>query len=104
MTVCVPITGSGGLDERVSRSFSNSPYFAIVDLNSGSIEIIENKRCAPVVSLTDRKIQGVVCATMGKRALEILQAKGIRVYSAWGKTLREVIEQYRSGELRELSL
>lgn len=110
MKICIPTTGKKGLKETVSAHFGGAPYFALVDLDSAAVEVIENAnqhhghgQCQPMSSIEGRGVGAVVTGGMGRRAIERLNAGGVKVYQAQGGTVREVIDWFRSGQVRELS-
>ncbi len=110
MKICIPTLGSKGLDEQVSEHFGSAPFFTVIDLDSNGIEIINNQnqhhshgQCHPMASLTGKGINGVVCGGMGRRAVELLNSDGIKVYLGNGSTVRNVVEEYKRGNLEELS-
>jgi predicted Fe-Mo cluster-binding NifX family protein len=45
----------------------------------------------------------VVCAGMGVRAVQKLKEMGIRVYKVSGDTVEEIIEEYQTAELEEIT-
>ncbi|MGE5559018.1 MAG: NifB/NifX family molybdenum-iron cluster-binding protein [Bacillota bacterium] len=111
MKICVPTIGNKGLDETVSEHFGSAPYFTVVDLDSNGIEVIDNQnehhshgQCHPMQSLTGKGIDGVVCGGMGRRAVELLNSDGIKVYLGNGNTVKTIIEQYKQGKLKELTM
>ena len=110
MKICIPTTGNKGLDESVYDHFGSAPYFTIVDTDANSVEVLENinqhhghGQCHPMSSLSGRDIKAVVCNSLGRRAVEMLNDDGIKVYLARGKTVKDVVEQIKSGELREIA-
>lgn len=110
MKICIPTLGEKGFDERVSEHFGSAPYFTIVDLESNGVEIINNHnqhhshgQCHPLGSLTGKGINGVVCGGMGRRAIELLNADGIKVYLGNGSIVKTIVEEYKNGSLKELS-
>jgi predicted Fe-Mo cluster-binding NifX family protein len=111
MKICIPTLGEKGFDEQVSEHFGSAPYFTIIDLESNRLEIINNQnqhhrhgQCHPMRTLNDRQISGVICSGVGRRAVELLNADGVKVYLGNGNTVKETIEQYQQGNLKELTV
>ena len=110
MKICIPTLGERGFDEQVSEHFGSAPYFTIIDLDSNGIEIIDNPnqhhdhgQCHPMHSLSGKGIDGVVCGGMGRRAVELLNSDGIRVYLGNGNMVKTIVEAYQKGNLEELT-
>lgn len=110
MKICIPTLGEKGLNEQVSEHFGSAPYFTIVDLESNGVEIINNQNqhhnhgeCQPMGALTGKGIDSVVCGGMGRGAVERLNAGGIKVYLGNGDIVKNIVEEYKQGNLKELS-
>jgi predicted Fe-Mo cluster-binding NifX family protein len=54
-------------------------------------------------ALAGKEIDAVVCGGMGRRAVELLNSDGIKVYLGSGSTVKTIVEQYKQGNLKELS-
>lgn len=111
MKICIPTLGEKGLDEQVSEHFGSAPYFTIVDLNSNGVEIFNNGNqhhshggCHPMQFLNGKGIDSVVCGGMGRRAVELLNSDGIKVYLGNGNTVKTIVEEYKQGNLKELTV
>jgi predicted Fe-Mo cluster-binding NifX family protein len=111
MKICIPTSGEKGLDEQVSEHFGSAPYFTIVDSESNGVQIINNGnqhhshgQCHPMGALTGQGIDGVVCGGMGRRAVELLNSDGIKVYLGNGNTVKTIVEEYKQGNLKELTV
>lgn len=109
MLVCIPTNGKLGLEDTVSDHFGSAPFFTIVNGDDGAVTILENRTahhdhgtCHPMNQLARHQIDCVVCAGMGRRAVEALNGEGIKTYLADGKTVREIVAQMKSGELAEI--
>jgi predicted Fe-Mo cluster-binding NifX family protein len=108
--VCVPTIGAQGLDARVNPHFGSAPYFTLVDLESGLVEVVANPnqhhergQCNPTSAITGRGVEAVACGGIGPGAISRLQAEGIRVYLADGSTVKEVVAQFSEGRLRAVT-
>lgn len=110
MKICIPTLGKKGLEEEVSEHFGSAPYFTIVNLETNETEIIDNQnqhhshgQCHPMGSIIGKGVNGVVCGGMGRRAVELLNSDGIKVFLGTGDIVKTVIEQYKNGNLKELA-
>jgi predicted Fe-Mo cluster-binding NifX family protein len=93
----------------VFEHFGSAPFFTLYDSETDEVEVIANRNahhshgtCHPVNQLAKYSIDAIVCAGMGRRAIEALNAEGIRICLANGETVRETIEQIRAGELTDI--
>lgn len=110
MKLCVPTIGNGGLSEKVNDHFGSAPYFTLIDLDSNEVEIISNQNehhthgsCHPTQALEGKNVEAVVCNGMGRRAIQILNMEGLKVYIAEGNTVQDVVGAYKNGQLSELT-
>ncbi|TXT56597.1 MAG: hypothetical protein BAJATHORv1_20187 [Candidatus Thorarchaeota archaeon] len=102
--VAVPASELSGLDSQISSHFGHCPAFVVSTIKDGKIidvETVENsshRSCAePVMLLADRGVKVLLASGMGGRPYMISQQVGISVIKAVGSTVREVIENYLSG-------
>ncbi len=109
MKVCIPAVNSEGLKAPVSEHFGSAPYFVIVDTDSQAAETLANPNehhdhgsCHPMGTLAGRGVTAVACGGMGKRAVESLNAGGVRVYLTQGETVGDVVADFNSGRCPEL--
>jgi predicted Fe-Mo cluster-binding NifX family protein len=109
MLVCIPTNGNLGLEDTVSDHFGSAPFFTLINTNDGAVTILENRTahhdhgtCHPMTQLARHHIDCVVCAGMGRRAVETLNGEGIKTYLADGKTVSEIVAQMQSGGLTEI--
>jgi len=110
MTICIPTKGDAGLQDSVFDHFGSAPYFTLYDSESGEVRTLANHNahhshgtCHPMTQLAGYNVDCVVCGGMGRRAIQALNADGIKVYFARAATVNEVVEQIKAGILKELS-
>lgn len=110
MKICIPTMGSKGLEERVHEHFGGAPFFTLVETQTGAVEIIDNQNqhhshgsCHPMLSLNGKGVEAVVTSGMGRRAIEMLNDGNVKVYRAEGATVADIVNQYKSGVLTELT-
>ncbi|MFH1740011.1 MAG: NifB/NifX family molybdenum-iron cluster-binding protein [bacterium] len=109
MLICVPTKGNAGFEDIVYDHFGSAPCFTLVNTESNDVRVLSNTNathahgtCHPMAQLTQYNIDCVVCGGMGRRAIEMLNMNGIKVYASDKKTVREVVDLIVRGELKEL--
>lgn len=111
MRICIPVEGTArGNEERVYGHFGSAPNFAVVDTAEGTVEFLANANghhehgaCNPVGAVAGKAVEAVVTGGMGRRAVELLNASGIRVFRTDAETVREVVNAFAAGEIEELT-
>ena len=110
MRICTPTSTGDGKTAAVHKHFGSAPYFTIFDTDTSDVEVIDNSSrdhshgtCQPMSVLTNKKIDAVVCAGMGARAVQKLNEGGIRVYRSVLRTVAEIVEQFLKGGLEEIT-
>jgi len=108
MKVCISASANS-LDAPVDPRFGRCPYFIIVDLETMQFEAIPNPasnavggagiQAAQIVASKGAKV--VITGNVGPNAFQALSAAGIKIITGAYGTVREVVEKYRRGELKE---
>jgi predicted Fe-Mo cluster-binding NifX family protein len=111
MKICVPTETNEGLKARVYAHFGSAPFFTLVDVESKSVETIDNRdqnhahgQCHPVASLQGRQVGAVVSGGMGLRALQMFHDAGIKVYRGRPDTVESILGDIAGNRLEEISL
>jgi predicted Fe-Mo cluster-binding NifX family protein len=111
MRICIPVENKDGQNSKLSQHFGSAKYFAIYDTENQSFELIENDNshhahgmCHPLSQLEGKKINAVVCGGMGMRALQSLNAGGIKAFMSQGKSVKEVLEKHGQNLLEEMTV
>ena len=110
MNICIPIEKNEGMETKVYGHFGSAPFFAILDTQSRSMEILSNGnmhhahgQCNPIVALSGRPVDILVTGGIGAGAIMKLRAMGIKVCrTAPGRTIQDVVESFEKGELSEI--
>ncbi len=108
MKICISAE-SDTLDAHVDPRFGRCPYFLIVDLESMDYEAIPNQAQAAVggagiqaaQTIAGRGVKVVITGSVGPNAFQALSSAGIRIVTGAQGTVREAIEKYVRGKLRE---
>ena len=104
----IAITSSGTtFDAHVDPQFGRCPYFMLVDTETMDGKAIENPNVAlgggagiqAAQLMSDRGVETVLTGNCGPNAHETLSAVGIEVIVGCAGALRDVVEQFRAGEL-----
>ena len=110
MVICIPTNGGAGIDDTVCAHFGSAAYFCLYDSDKEELKVLSNRNahhshgtCHPMTQLGRHNIDGVVCGGMGMRAIQALNAEGIKIYRAQSDSVREVVEQIKSGDLVEMT-
>ena len=111
MKICIPTETGDGNDARVHAHFGSAPVFTIYDTESNVLECIKNSdhqhihgMCQPLAALEGRSVDAVICTGMGARAVQRLNAGGIKTYRARGETVQEVLERHQAETLEEITV
>ncbi|KPJ70654.1 dinitrogenase iron-molybdenum cofactor biosynthesis protein [Microgenomates bacterium DG_75] len=107
----IAIASSGKtLDSPVDPRFGRCPYFLIVDSETEEFEVLENtagqaSRGAGISAaqvVANKKVGAAVAGNFGPNAVNVLSSSGIKIFGGVsGITIKEALEQYKKGELKE---
>ncbi|HOX24819.1 MAG TPA: NifB/NifX family molybdenum-iron cluster-binding protein [Candidatus Krumholzibacteria bacterium] len=110
MKVCMPTMGGAGTAERLAGHFGSAAYFTICDTASGEVRTVANGdhdhahgMCQPLQALAGEAIDAVLTGGMGRRAVQLMNERGIRVFQLAGHTVAEALAALEAGELPELT-
>ena len=98
-------------DGRVDPRFGRCRCFAIVDVDADTYDYIDNEAAAlgggagmqAAQMIADAGAKAVITGNIGPNAATVLEAAGIKTYLCSTGTVREVLQQYRDGQLSEAS-
>lgn len=110
MKVCVSAI-SNNIDSQLDPRFGRCQYFIIVDTETLVFEAISNTakdsmggagiRAAQIV--TGKGVEAVITGNIGPNAFQALASAGVKVLTGFYGTVREAVEKYKLGELREVN-
>jgi len=106
----VAVTAQGeDLLSDIDPRFGRCRFFLIVDIDTMDFESVSNEnamasggagiQAAQNIAKTGVKV--VVTGNMGPNAFQTLSAAGIKVFTGANGTIKEAIESYKKGELKE---
>lgn len=98
------------LNSPVEQRFGRSPYFILVDENGRHIETLANSALdspqgagiASAQLLVNHRVDTVLVGRVGPKAIQPLQAAGIKIFSGISGTVQESLEMFKQGKLTEL--
>jgi len=111
MKICVSAT-SNTLEASVDPRLGRCPYLIIVDTETMQFEAVPNItsgsmgggagiQAAQIIISKGAKV--VITGNVGPSALQALSAAGISVITGAYGSVREVVEKYKRGELKEVN-
>jgi predicted Fe-Mo cluster-binding NifX family protein len=121
MKICIPTEDDRGLESRAFGHFGSAPFFTLVDVDNGQLEVLRNSGCQHgrhghrghqgqnsrhshhVRQFKSHDVDAVLCNGVGRRAFAALDEAGIGIFSASGSTVSDIIERVRAGETVRLS-
>ena len=110
MKICIPTEDNRGLESRAYGHYGSAPFFAMVDADSGRLEVVRNtdSHRRPhsdhhIDRLKAHDVDVVVCNGVGRRAFAALQEAGIDVLVPEHATIADIVSAMRAGEVRRLS-
>ncbi|MBN1287605.1 MAG: NifB/NifX family molybdenum-iron cluster-binding protein [Anaerolineae bacterium] len=108
----IAVTASGStLDAAPSPVFGRCPIFLFVDTDTMQVEAVNNNAGASsggagiqaAQFVADRGAQAIVSGSFGPNAYNTLSAAGVEMYTLAGRTVREVVENFKAGRLNRVT-
>jgi predicted Fe-Mo cluster-binding NifX family protein len=110
MKICIPTIDNNGLESRAHGHFGSAPFFAVLDTDTGDVQIQANAgqrhrhgQCSPAAHVDTLHVDAVVCHGMGKRALASFERENVEVLIATGETVSDILTEARDNKLRKLT-
>ena len=110
MKIAVSATGKD-LNCQIDPRFGRCQYFVFADPETMEFEVFNNEGVMAMGGagvqtaqfIVQKGVNAVITGNLGPNAASALSASGIKVYLVPGGTVKEVIEGYKTGSLREAS-
>ncbi len=108
MKVCVSAVANN-LDAQVDPRFGRCPYLVIVDSESMQFEAIPNTASGAMggagiqaaQTVASKGVKVLITGNVGPNAFQALAAAGVKIVVGAFGTVRQVVEKYKRGELKE---
>jgi len=108
MKIGVSSTGEN-LEANVDPRFGRCKYFLIIDSDSMKYETISNESAIAsggagikaAQTIAKKGVKIAITGNMGPNAYQTLNAAGIKIFTGADGTVKQAIEQYKKGELKE---
>ena len=110
MRIAISSQTSNGLDSTVAQHFGRCPYFALVDVDDNEVQainVIDNPFYAGHQAgqvpqfIHEQEATVMISGGMGGKAIQFFQQLGIQAATGAAGTVRDTLESYLGGELRE---
>jgi len=109
MKICVTSIGNN-IDSDVDPRFGRCKYFLIIDTDSMNVKSISNEsmmasggagiQAAQMVA--NEGAETVITGNIGPNAFQTLKAAGIKIITGANGKIKDVVERYNNGELKEI--
>ena len=110
MKIAITATGNE-LGSEIDPRFGRCQYFIFVDSETGDFEAISNESAMAsggagiqaAQTVIDKGVEVVVTGNVGPNAFSTLNAAGVKIITGASGTVKEALEKFRSGVLKETS-
>jgi len=108
MKICVSAVANS-LDAQLDPRFGRCPYLVIVDDETMQFEAIPNMASGAMggagiqaaQTIVSKGVKVLITGSIGPNAFQALSATGIKIMTGAFGTVREVVEKYKRGEMKE---
>ncbi len=103
--LCCPTQGPGGLDDTIGEHFGRVPTYTLVDTETGRVDVVRNTSehlggsGMPADLLIAAGIDVLLCAGLGRRAIQLLTDGGIEVCTGASGTVAHAVAAWKKGTL-----
>ena len=110
MKIAITATAAS-LDAEIDPRFGRCRYFVIADPDTMEFEVLENSGAtagggagiSTAQTIAGKGVEAVLTGNCGPNAYQVLAAAGIRVVTGVSGKVREAIQDYKSGKLKNSS-
>ena len=108
MKICVTAVANS-LDAQVDPRFGRCPYLVIVDSESMQFEAIPNPALGAIggagiqaaQTIASKGVRTLITGNVGPNAFQALATAGVKIVVGAFGTVRQVVEKYKKGDLKE---
>lgn len=111
MKLCIPVKDKNRLESVVYSHFGSASAFLLYDTEKAELKTIDNSdqnhshgACQPLNSLMGQDVEVVIVGGIGARAINKLNAQGIRVFQSQEGTAKQNIDLFKQDSLTELTV
>jgi len=98
------------LNAQVDQRFGRCRYFLIIDTKTMDFDVISNESSMATggagiqaaQTIAKAGVESVITGNMGPNAFQTLSAAKIKVFTGANGSIKEVIEQYKKGNLKNI--
>ena len=109
MKICISAS-SASLDANVDLRFGRCPYFVIVDsetmefnsISNDSINAAHGAGIQAAQTVANIGVNVLITGNVGPNAFNVLSASGIKIVTGASGNIREAVEKYKKGQLKEV--
>jgi predicted Fe-Mo cluster-binding NifX family protein len=109
MKICVSAS-AGSLDANVDSRFGRCPYFVVVDSETLEFTVVSNDSTnaahgagiQAAQTVANMGVKVVITGNVGPNAFNVLSATGIKIVTGASGSVRDAVEKYKSGQLKEV--
>jgi len=106
MKIAVSAAGQN-LEARLDPRFGRCSYFLIIDMDSMELEVCDNVNAAmgsgagvqAAQFVASKGAMAVITGNCGPKAMDVLSAAGIKVFTGQDGNVRDLVKAYQNGNL-----
>ncbi len=107
MKIAIPVEENRGWDSPICEHFGHAPYFAFVDTDTDTVEVVAN----PLMEhgpgdmpqwIASQNCHILVVRGIGSRAIQYFNQFGIQVYRGASGTVRDIVNAIKSGNIADI--
>lgn len=107
----IAVTAQGeNMESLVDPRFGRAKRFLVIDMDAGASEVVDNKKNVDAAqgagiqaarNVAELGVQAVITGNVGPKAFSALKAAGINIYIGAEGTVKDAVEQFKTGALKQ---